>query len=87
MTVEVKADPAMPPNKHTAFAPSSGFAIGSAVHPPLCADRLPRRHHLRPEVLAPGGLCCPALHHLATSSANVEISVSLPGSAGYRHGP
>ena len=37
MTVEVKADPAMPPNKHTAFAPSSGFAIGSAVHPPLCA--------------------------------------------------
>lgn len=43
-------------------------------------------HHLllNPEVLAPGGLCCPALHHLATSSASLMLSAPFPVADGYR---
>jgi hypothetical protein len=44
------------------------------------------RYHLGPEVLAPKGLCCPLLHRLATSSASLETSDSLPSRAGYRVG-
>ena len=42
--------------------------------------------HLCPEALAPAGLCCPGHQRLSASSANLEISVSFPGSAGYRRG-
>ena len=50
-----------------------------------CGPRLQRRH-LCPEVLAQSGLCCPAPHRLATSSASLHRSVSLPGPPGDRHG-
>ena len=46
----------------------------------------PLRFHLGPEVLAPTGLCCPRYHCLATSSASLVLSVSLPSAAGYRAG-
>ena len=38
--------------------------------PPLSAAPCPRRRHLRPEVLAPSGLCCPGHPRLPTSSAS-----------------
>ena len=49
----------------------------------MCGPRL-EHSHLSPEVLAQDGLCCPTPHRLATSSASLKNSVSLPGSAGYR---
>ena len=52
---------------------------------PMCGPRM-ERSHLCPEVLAQGGLCCPTPHRLATSSASLDSSASLPGLAGYRHG-
>ena len=52
---------------------------------PMCGPRL-EHTHLSPEVLAQGGLCCPTPHRLATSSASLRNSASLPGFAGYRRG-
>ena len=46
----------------------------------------PRRLLLNPEVLAPGGLCCPAHHRLATSSASLTPSPPFPVTDGYRMG-
>ena len=51
----------------------------------MCGPRL-EHTHLSPEVLAQGGLCCPTPHRLATSSASLRNSASLPGFAGYRRG-
>jgi hypothetical protein len=45
-----------------------------------------QRCHLGPEVLARAGLCCPCLHRLPTSSANLVPSDPLPSRAGYRAG-
>ena len=38
---------------------------------------------LRPEALAPDGLCCPAHLRLSASSASEEVSAAFPGPAGY----
>ena len=46
--------------------------------PPLSAAPCPRRRHLRPEVLAPSGLCCPGHPRLPTSSASQERSAPFP---------
>src|SRR5215831_3582207 len=54
--------------------------------PPLRADLGHRSFHLSPEVLALKGLCCPFPHRLATSSASLETSASLPSTAGYSGG-
>src|SRR5262249_61960531 len=54
--------------------------------PPLCADLWRCPSHLSPEVLAPEEFCCLLLHCLATSSASLETSASLPSLAGYRAG-
>ena len=51
----------------------------------MCGPRL-EHSHLSPEVLAQDGLCCPTPHRLATSSASLKNSASLPGSAGYSDG-
>ena len=63
------------PSKRTAVRQGS---------PPLCADLGHGSFHLSPEVLAPEGFCCPFLPRLATSSASLKTSVSLPSMAGYR---
>ena len=55
--------------------------------PPLCAAPRLRRRHLRPEVLAPTGFCCPGPPRLTTSSASQEDSTPFPGPAGSRHAP
>ena len=81
----VKADPAVPPPRPT-FAPAFGCVGRHQGHSAsTCGPRLQRRH-LSPEVLAQGGLCCPTPHRLATSSASLGSSASLPGCAGYRRG-
>ena len=41
---------------------------------------------LNPEALAPTGLCCPAHHRLATSSASLTLSNPFPATDGYRIG-
>ena len=65
-------------------------AFETTVHqpgcPPLCADLWRCPSLLSPEVLALEGLCCPFPHRLATSSASLETSTSLPSTAGYRDG-
>jgi hypothetical protein len=55
-------------------------------YPPLRADLGHCSFHLSPEVLALEGLCCPFHHRLATSSASLETSASLPSMAGYSGG-
>ena len=55
-------------------------------YPPLRADLGHCSFHLSPEVLALEGLCCPFPHRLATSSASLETSASLPSTAGYSGG-
>ena len=54
-------------------------------NPPLCAAPRLRHRHLRPEALAPLGLCCPGPPRLPASSASQENFAPFPGTAGYRH--
>jgi hypothetical protein len=55
-------------------------------YPPLRAALGHRSFHLSPEVLALEGLWCPFHPRLATSSARLETSASLPSTAGYSDG-
>ena len=82
---EVKADPAIPPVETRVYSSLRRRLSPDGISASMCGPRL-QRPHLSPEVLAQGGLCCPAPHRLATSSASVGSSASLPGLAGYRHG-
>ena len=81
----VKTDPAIPPSR-PAFTPAFGCADHLTGYPPQRAVPRLQRRHLCPEVLAQDGLCCPTPHRLATSSASLRNSASLPGFAGYRRG-
>ena len=74
------------PADYGAFAPAFETRVRLPGSPPLCADLWRCSSHLSPEVLAPEGLCCPFLHRLATSSASLKTSASLPSMAGYRSG-
>ena len=74
------------PADRCVFAPAFGTCVRLPGDPPLCADLWRCPSHLSPEVLAPEGLCCPFLPRLATSSASLKTSVSLPSFAGYRDG-
>jgi hypothetical protein len=74
------------PADRCVFAPAFETCVRLPGAPPLCADLWRGSPHLSPEVLAPAGLCCPCLPRLATSSASLETSVSLPSFAGYRDG-
>jgi hypothetical protein len=77
--------PDIPADRY-AFAPAFETRVRLPGSPPLCADLWRCSSHLSPEVLAPEGLCCPFLHRLATSSASLKTSASLPSMAGYRSG-
>jgi hypothetical protein len=74
------------PADRCAFAPAFETRVRLPGAPPLCADLWRCSPHLSPEVLAPEGLCCPFLPRLATSSASLKTSASLPSMAGYRSG-
>ena len=74
------------PADRCAFALAFETRVRLPGAPPLCADLWRCSPHLSPEVLAPEGLCCPCLPRLATSSAGLKTSVSLPSFAGYRDG-
>ena len=74
------------PADRGAFAPAFETRVRLPGAPPLCADLWRCSPHLSPEVLAPEGFCCPFLPRLATSSAGLKTSVSLPSFAGYRNG-
>ena len=74
------------PADRCAFAPAFETRVRLPGSPPLCADLWRCSPHLSPEVLAPEGLCCPFLPRLATSSASLETSASLPSLAGYSGG-
>ena len=77
-----------PPFRHQdprLLQPSAAPVTHTGYPPQRAVPRLQRRH-LCPEVLAQDGLCCPTPHRLATSSASLKNSASLPGSAGYSDG-
>jgi hypothetical protein len=74
------------PADRCAFAPAFGTRVHLPGSPPLCADLWRCSPHLSPEILAPEEFCCLLLHRLATSSASLETSSSLPSTAGYRGG-
>jgi hypothetical protein len=74
------------PADRCAFAPAFETRVRLPGAPPLCADLWRCSPHLSPEVLALEGLCCPFHHRLATSSASLETSASLPSTAGYSGG-
>jgi hypothetical protein len=65
-------------------------AFETTVHqpggPPLSVDLGRCPSLLSPEVLALAGLSCPCLRRLATSSASLKTSTSLPSMAGYSGG-
>ena len=75
----VKTDPAIPLGGSNVYSILRLHHVQGQFPPPLCAGCPPRRRHLCTEVLAPGGLCCPTLQRLATSSASLEASFSLTG--------
>ena len=77
--------PDIPADRY-AFAPTFETRVRLPGAPPLCADLERCPSHLSPEVLAPEGFCCPFHPRLATSSASLKISASLPSLAGYRCG-
>ena len=85
MTAEVKADPAIPPGRTRVYSVLRLHRPPAGYPAPVCGPWM-SHSRLCPEVLALGGLCCPTLHGLATSSASLEISVSFSGSPGYRDG-
>ena len=66
-----------------AFTPAFGCVLPLTGYPHV---RARSNTDLSPEVLAQDGLCCPTPHRLATSSASLKNSASLPGSAGYSDG-
>jgi hypothetical protein len=74
------------PAAYRAFATAFGTGDHQQGSPPLCADLWRSSSPLSPEVLAPAGFCCPCLPRLATSSASLKTSASLPSMAGYRGG-
>src|SRR5215468_5670866 len=63
------------------LAPSKRPAVATG-DPPLRADLGHRSFPLSPEVLALEGVCCPFPPRLATSSARLATSASLPSPAG-----
>ena len=74
------------PADRGAVAPAFETRVRLPGAPPLCADLGRCAPHLRPAVLAPAGCCWPFLPRLATASAGLQTSVSLPSFAGYRNG-
>src|SRR5215468_9259726 len=77
--------PDIPADRYV-FAPAFETRLRLSGAPPLGADLWRCSSPLSPEVLAPEGLCCPFFPRLATSSASLKTSASLPSLAGYRRG-
>ena len=74
---EVKTNPAMPRPGST-FAPPFGNAAHRNATPPQRTEHRLRQGHLRPEVLARDGLCCPALPRLAPHPPVRRTPVHFP---------